>query len=91
MTIYVNFNRELIIDGFGSKVQFVNKLLSLLFNCQVKFRKRILANDGTQQNVQNSDPDEAYGCAHVVDTMVWTWIPLQRHVPAVSDPEVGAV
>ena len=48
MTIYVNFNRELIIDGFGSKVQFVNKLLSLLFNCQVKYRKAILANDDTR-------------------------------------------
>ncbi|CAG5078792.1 Oidioi.mRNA.OKI2018_I69.PAR.g9089.t1.cds [Oikopleura dioica] len=32
LTIYINFNRELIVDGFGKKAQMINKFLSFLFN-----------------------------------------------------------
>ena len=34
ITVYVSKNRDLIIEGFGNKVQTLNKLLSFLFNCQ---------------------------------------------------------
>jgi len=38
ITVYVSKNRDLIIEGFGNKVQTVNKLLSFLFNCQAPLR-----------------------------------------------------
>jgi len=38
ITVYVSKNRELIIEGFGKKVQNLNKLLSFLFNCQAPLR-----------------------------------------------------
>jgi hypothetical protein len=43
ITVYVSKNRDLIIEGFGNKVQTVNKLLSFLFNCQAS-RKDLIIN-----------------------------------------------
>ncbi|CAG5102291.1 Oidioi.mRNA.OKI2018_I69.chr1.g232.t1.cds [Oikopleura dioica] len=48
MTIYVNFNRELIIEGFGNKAQFLNKLLSWLLTIQVQLRLFICISWWTQ-------------------------------------------
>lgn len=36
ITIYVSRHRHLIVEGFGSKMQVVNKLLSYLFALQVE-------------------------------------------------------
>jgi hypothetical protein len=38
ITVYVSKNRYLIIQGFGKKVQTINKVLSFLFNCQAPLR-----------------------------------------------------
>ncbi|CAG5077797.1 Oidioi.mRNA.OKI2018_I69.PAR.g8814.t1.cds [Oikopleura dioica] len=38
LSIYVNFNRHLIIQGFGSKAQTCNKILSFIFNLQAPLR-----------------------------------------------------
>ncbi|CBY11902.1 unnamed protein product [Oikopleura dioica] len=38
LTVYVSRNRDLIVEGFGKKVQTINKLLSFLFNCQAPLR-----------------------------------------------------
>lgn len=48
MTIYVNFNRELIIEGFGNKAQFLNKFLSWLLTIQVQLRLFICISWWTQ-------------------------------------------
>lgn len=38
ITIYVSRQRHLIVEGFGSKMQFLNKLLQWLFSLQCPFR-----------------------------------------------------
>merc|ERR1712032_1605032 len=38
ITIYVSKNRHVIVEGFGRKMQFVNKLLSFFFALQVPLR-----------------------------------------------------
>jgi len=38
ITIYVSRQRHLIVEGFGSKMQFMNKLLQWLFSLQTPFR-----------------------------------------------------
>jgi len=38
ITIYVSRHRHLIVEGFGKKMQFLNKLLQWLFSLQTPFR-----------------------------------------------------
>ena len=38
LTLYVNFQRERIVEGFGNFTHFLNKILSFLFNCQGSLR-----------------------------------------------------
>ena len=38
LTMYVNFQRTRIVEGFGTLTHFLNKVLSFLFNCQAALR-----------------------------------------------------
>ncbi|CAG5080685.1 Oidioi.mRNA.OKI2018_I69.PAR.g9683.t1.cds [Oikopleura dioica] len=48
LTIYTNFNRKKIILGFGSKMQTLNKIHSLFFNCQIILSLFIAITNGTK-------------------------------------------
>ena len=37
LTVHINLKRHLIVEGFGTKMQSVNKFLHWLFSCQVSF------------------------------------------------------
>ncbi|CBY07415.1 unnamed protein product [Oikopleura dioica] len=41
ITIYVSRHRHLIVEGFGSRMMFLNKVLQWLFGLQVTFTKLI--------------------------------------------------
>jgi len=49
ITIYVSRHRHLIVEGFGSKMQFVNKILSYFFCIQVQlfqsYVKQVISNN----------------------------------------------
>jgi hypothetical protein len=42
ITIYVSRNRHLIVEGFGNKMQILNKILSFFFSLQVSFSSNLL-------------------------------------------------
>ncbi|CAG5080690.1 Oidioi.mRNA.OKI2018_I69.PAR.g9684.t1.cds [Oikopleura dioica] len=48
LTVYTNFNRKLIILGFGSKMQTLNKVHSYFFNCQLILAVFITISNWTQ-------------------------------------------
>jgi hypothetical protein len=41
ITIYVSRNRHLIVEGFGNKMQILNKVLSFFFSLQVSFSSNL--------------------------------------------------
>jgi hypothetical protein len=68
----MNLKRHLIVEGFGLKMQFLNKLLQWLFSLQVSLQKLNFIDDLFLDPLSN-----VYG-SYVLDEMVWN-LQTQRH------------